>query len=140
MPTLLATTLLAEAGVEVVGENRAQDLEAKHARYGDTFRWHFIGHLQSRKAKTVNRFCELVLDGCEDLQRRGMARSPPLGFDDELGAPVCGVGRQPQRRAAGQRGRVDPRLDVAEVDRAAPGEMAAALRLPFVPGRSPPSP
>ena len=46
--------VLADAGVDVVGENRAQDLEAKHARYGDTFRWHFIGHLQSRKAKTVN--------------------------------------------------------------------------------------
>jgi pyridoxal phosphate enzyme (YggS family) len=51
---------LAEAGVEVVGENRAQDLEAKHAEYGDSFRWHFIGHLQSRKAKTVNAICELV--------------------------------------------------------------------------------
>src|SRR5690242_17203524 len=51
---------LAEAGVEVVGENRAQDLEAKHAVYGDSFRWHFIGHLQSRKAKTVNAICELV--------------------------------------------------------------------------------
>jgi PLP dependent protein len=50
---------LAEAGIEVVGENRAQDLEAKHARYGDVFRWHFIGHLQSRKAKTVNELCEL---------------------------------------------------------------------------------
>ena len=37
---------LAEAGVEVVGENRAQDLERKHAVYGDAFRWHFIGHLQ----------------------------------------------------------------------------------------------
>jgi pyridoxal phosphate enzyme (YggS family) len=52
--------MLAEAGVEVVGENRAQDLEAKHARYGDAFRWHFIGHLQSRKTKTVNGICELV--------------------------------------------------------------------------------
>jgi PLP dependent protein len=52
--------VLAEAGVEVVGENRAQDLEAKHARYGDAFRWHFIGHLQSRKAKILNRTCELV--------------------------------------------------------------------------------
>ena len=52
--------VLAGAGIEVVGENRAQDLEAKHAVYGDTFRWHFIGHLQSRKAKTVNRICELV--------------------------------------------------------------------------------
>jgi len=51
--------LLAEAGIEIVGENRAQDLEAKHARYGDAFRWHFIGHLQSRKAKSVNAICEL---------------------------------------------------------------------------------
>ena len=51
---------LVDAGVEVVGENRAQDLEAKHAVYGDAFRWHFIGHVQSRKAKVVNRICELV--------------------------------------------------------------------------------
>jgi pyridoxal phosphate enzyme (YggS family) len=51
--------LLADAGVEVVGENRAQDLTAKHARWGDAFRWHFIGHLQSRKAATVNEVCEL---------------------------------------------------------------------------------
>jgi hypothetical protein len=50
---------LVQAGIAVVGENRAQDLEAKHARYGDAFRWHFIGHLQSRKAKTVNAICEL---------------------------------------------------------------------------------
>jgi PLP dependent protein len=52
--------VLAEAGVEVVGENRAQDLERKHAAYGDAFRWHFIGHLQSNKAKVVDRLCELV--------------------------------------------------------------------------------
>lgn len=52
--------ILAQAGIEVVGENRAQDLEAKHAEYGDAFRWHFIGHLQSRKAKSVNAICELV--------------------------------------------------------------------------------
>jgi hypothetical protein len=52
--------MLAEAGVEVVGENRAQDLERKHAVYGDAFRWHFIGHLQSNKAKLVSGICELV--------------------------------------------------------------------------------
>jgi hypothetical protein len=52
--------LLAEAGVQVVGENRAQDLAAKHERFRERFRWHFIGHLQSRKAKDVSRFCELV--------------------------------------------------------------------------------
>ncbi len=62
--------VLAEAGIEVVGENRAQDLEAKHERYGDVFRWHFIGHLQSRKAKTVNAICEL----CHSLDSESAAR------------------------------------------------------------------
>jgi pyridoxal phosphate enzyme (YggS family) len=52
--------VLADAGVEVVGENRAQDLERKHAEYGNAFRWHFIGHLQSNKVKVVNRICDLV--------------------------------------------------------------------------------
>jgi len=51
---------LVEAGVRVVGENRAQDLDAKHAEYGDAFEWHFIGHLQSNKVSAVNRICTLV--------------------------------------------------------------------------------
>ena len=62
--------VLAEAGVAVVGENRAQDLEQKHARYACAFRWHFIGHLQSRKAKTVNATCEL----CHSLASESAAR------------------------------------------------------------------
>ena len=61
---------LAEAGVEVVGENRAQDLQAKHDRYGDAFRWHFIGHLQSRKAPVVSELCEL----CHSLASESAAR------------------------------------------------------------------
>jgi uncharacterized pyridoxal phosphate-containing UPF0001 family protein len=62
---------LVEAGIEVVGENRAQDLLVKHARYGDAFRWHFIGHLQSRKARDVSAICELVhsLDSDSAAQR-----------------------------------------------------------------------
>ena len=63
-------SLLAQAGVEVVGENRAQDLVAKHARYADAFRWHFIGHLQSRKAKDVSALCEL----CHSLASSSAAR------------------------------------------------------------------
>jgi pyridoxal phosphate enzyme (YggS family) len=50
---------LAAAGIDVVGENRAQDLVAKHAVYGGVFRWHFIGQLQSRKAPQVSELCEL---------------------------------------------------------------------------------
>jgi hypothetical protein len=61
---------LAAGGVEVVGENRAQDLEVKHERYGSRFRWHFIGHLQSRKAKEVSRLCEL----CHSLASESAAR------------------------------------------------------------------
>jgi pyridoxal phosphate enzyme (YggS family) len=45
--------LLAEAGIEVVGENRAQDLLAKQDAHRDLFEWHFIGALQSRKVKDV---------------------------------------------------------------------------------------
>ena len=44
---------LAEAGVRLVGENVAADLEAKQELWGDRFTWDFIGHLQSRKAKVV---------------------------------------------------------------------------------------
>lgn len=61
---------LREAGVAVVGENRAQDLVAKHAAHGAAFRWHFIGHLQSRKASTVNTLCEL----CHSLDSLSAAR------------------------------------------------------------------
>jgi len=61
--------VLADAGVDVIGENRAQDLVEKHARWGDRFRWHFIGHLQSRKATTVNELCEL----CHSLSSESAA-------------------------------------------------------------------
>jgi uncharacterized pyridoxal phosphate-containing UPF0001 family protein len=88
--------VLAEAGIEVVGENRAQDLEAKHARHGAAFRWHFIGHLQSRKAKTVNDICEL----CHSLASESAARRltiPALvevnlsGEESKSGIPESGL-------------------------------------------------
>src|SRR4051794_39656487 len=77
---------LAEAGVPIVGENRAQDMEAKHAVYGDAFRWHFIGHLQSRKAKVVNRICELVhsLDSESAAQRLEIPALVEVNLSGEL--------------------------------------------------------
>jgi PLP dependent protein len=44
---------LADGGVTVVGENRAQELIAKQAVAGDRFSWDFIGHLQSRKVRDL---------------------------------------------------------------------------------------
>ncbi len=52
--------VLAKAGIEVVGENRVQEMQRKREVYGDAFRWHFIGALQSNKARVVNEICELV--------------------------------------------------------------------------------
>jgi pyridoxal phosphate enzyme (YggS family) len=44
---------LADAGVELIGENRLQDLEAKQERWEERFTWDFIGNLQSRKVKRI---------------------------------------------------------------------------------------
>jgi pyridoxal phosphate enzyme (YggS family) len=87
---------LAEAGIEVLGENRAQDLVAKHALHGDAFRWHFIGHLQSRKATVVNELCEL----CHSLSSESAAKRltiPALvevnlsGEESKSGIPEAGL-------------------------------------------------
>ncbi len=51
---------LAEAGVELVGENRLQDLEAKRERWADAFQWDFIGNLQSRKVSKLLPICRLI--------------------------------------------------------------------------------
>jgi uncharacterized pyridoxal phosphate-containing UPF0001 family protein len=51
---------LAEAGVRLVGENRQQELLAKHERWGDAFEWDFIGNLQSRKVKQLLPVCRLI--------------------------------------------------------------------------------
>lgn len=51
---------LARAGVSLVGENRAQDLEAKVSEHGASFSWDFIGHLQSRKVRAVLERVRLI--------------------------------------------------------------------------------
>jgi uncharacterized pyridoxal phosphate-containing UPF0001 family protein len=51
---------LADAGVELVGENRLQDLEAKRQRHGDAFTWDFIGNVQSRKVKRILPLVRLI--------------------------------------------------------------------------------
>jgi PLP dependent protein len=51
---------LAEAGIELVGENRLQDLEAKQERWSESFTWDFIGNLQSRKVKRILPLVRLI--------------------------------------------------------------------------------
>lgn len=64
---------LAEAGISVVGENRAQDLEIK-ARAHPELRWHFIGQLQSRKVKQIVRLVELIHSVASDSALRQLER------------------------------------------------------------------
>lgn len=65
--------VLAEAGVGLVGENRAQDLVAKVAAYGEMFTWDFIGRLQSRKVKTIVPYVRLVHSVASDSVLRELA-------------------------------------------------------------------
>ena len=51
---------LRDAGIRLIGENRAQDLVAKHKLYGDAFDYHFIGHLQSRKTRQILPIVSLI--------------------------------------------------------------------------------
>ena len=68
---------LAAAGIELVGENRAQDLEAKAVAHPG-FRWHFIGQLQSRKVKQVLPYAELIHSVASDsaLEQLGRHADP----------------------------------------------------------------
>ena len=65
---------LAEAGIALVGENRQQDLVAKHERWGDAFEWDFIGNLQSRKLKQVLPLCRLVHSVATDSVLRELGK------------------------------------------------------------------
>jgi len=65
--------VLAEAGITVAGENRAQDLEAKAAAHPE-LTWDFIGHLQSRKVKQVLPLVRYVHSVASDSVLRQLER------------------------------------------------------------------
>lgn len=72
---------LAEAGADLLGENRAEDLARKQDLFGDAFEWHFIGHVQRRKAKVVAPRVSLIhsVDSVrliEELGKRAPEDSP----------------------------------------------------------------
>jgi uncharacterized pyridoxal phosphate-containing UPF0001 family protein len=66
--------VLAEAGVELVGENRLQDMEEKRERYGDAFTWDFIGNLQSRKVKRILPLVRLIHSVASDSALEQLGR------------------------------------------------------------------
>jgi pyridoxal phosphate enzyme (YggS family) len=66
---------LARAGVRVVGENRAQDLEAKVAAHGELFAWDFIGRLQSRRVRAIVPHVRLIHSVASDSALRELERN-----------------------------------------------------------------
>lgn len=67
---------LARAGIELVGENRAQDLQVKHAAHADLFTWDFIGALQSRKVKDVAPLVRLIHSVASDSALAKLEATP----------------------------------------------------------------
>ena len=67
---------LAEAGIELVGENRALDLLAKQEAHGDLFTWDFIGQLQSRKVKDVAPHVRLIHSLASESAMRKLEEHP----------------------------------------------------------------
>jgi pyridoxal phosphate enzyme (YggS family) len=68
--------LLAEAGIELVGENRAQELLAKQEAHGELFSWDFIGALQSRKLKDIAPHVRLIHSISSESALRRLEQNP----------------------------------------------------------------
>jgi PLP dependent protein len=70
--------VLAAAGIRLVGENRAQDLQAKTAAHGALFDWDFIGQLQSRRVRQIVPHVRLIHSVASDSALRELARHREL--------------------------------------------------------------
>jgi PLP dependent protein len=81
---------LAEAGIELVGENTLQDLEAKRERWADSFEWDFIGHLQSRKVKSLLPICRLIHSVASDSALEQLRRHADPGTEVLVEVNVAG--------------------------------------------------
>ena len=76
---------LYQAGVRLVGENRAQDLQEKVAAHGELFRWDFIGQLQSRRVRMIVPHVRLIHSvasesALRELERHSALAKPGLGI------------------------------------------------------------
>lgn len=95
---------LAQAGIELVGENRAQELVAKAHAFPGRFTWDFIGHLQSRKVKQVLPYVRYIHSVASDSVLEQLRRHAPAQTEVLVEVNVAGE--------PGKSG-----VDVAELDR-----------------------
>lgn len=74
--------VLAAAGVRLVGENRAQDMQRKLAAHGDLFEWDFIGQLQSRRVKLIAPHARLIHSVASESALVALERALPQARPD----------------------------------------------------------
>jgi PLP dependent protein len=99
---------LAGAGVELLGENKAEDLLRKQEEFGDAFEWHFIGHLQRRKAKDVVARVALIhsVDSVRLVEELAK-RAPEKGVEVLVQVNVS----EEESKSGVEEGEVEPLLD-----------------------------
>ena len=117
MPTLAA------AGVKLVGENRAQDLQEKFQAHGELFEWHFIGQLQSRKVKVIVPYVSVIHSVASDSSLRELER--------HRGVALPGLRILIEVNLAGEAGKagIDPDHLDAFIDRS-PFPVAGLMTMP----------
>ena len=81
---------LAEAGIDLVGENRLQDLEEKREQWRHAFEWDFIGNLQSRKVKSLLPLCRLIHSVATDSALEQLRRHADPGTEVLIEVNVAG--------------------------------------------------
>lgn len=102
--------LLKDSGVALLGENKADELADKQERFGGDFEWHFIGHLQSRKAREVAPRVSLIhsVDSGR-LIRELEKRAPEGGVEALLQVNVSGE----EAKYGVAEGEIEPLLEAA---------------------------
>jgi pyridoxal phosphate enzyme (YggS family) len=85
---------LSEAGVRLVGENRLQEMESKHERWGSDFEWDFIGNLQSRKVKPLLPICRLIHSVASDSVLEQLGRHADSSTEVLVEVNVAGEGEK----------------------------------------------
>lgn len=115
--------ILHDAGVRLVGENRAQDLGRKSAAHGALFEWHFIGQLQSRRVRTILPHVQLIHSVASTSALRELARHR------ELARPGAGI--LLEVNVAGEHGKAGVRpQEIGSFIEQAPLEVAGLMTMP----------
>jgi len=87
----------AKSGIEIVGENYAQEAEAKYQVIGDRVKWHFIGHPQRNKIRKLVRFIDMIetvdsLEIASEIEKRCASLKKVMPVLVEINS-----GREPQK-------------------------------------------